>query len=214
MVRDQLPQTCEVLHMSWLLVSALLGASAGPVEADVVLRGGTIHNGSGKPAVVGDVAIKGERIVAVGAFEIKGKPRIIEAKGLIVAPGFIDLHSHSDTPLQEAATRANLSFVYQGVTTVVTGNCGAGPADVAKYFATLEKNGVGGNVIHLMPHNTVRRQVMKNAGRAPTSAEPAKMEAILERGMKAGAWGMATGLIYTPGSYSKTDELIALSKVV
>ncbi|MFO0841458.1 MAG: amidohydrolase family protein [Gemmataceae bacterium] len=132
---------------------------------------------------------------------------------MVVAPGFIDLHSHSDYPLQNKATRANLSFAYQGATTVVTGNCGAGPADVAKYFAALEKNGVGCNVIHLMPHNTVRKQVMTNANRAPSPAE-LKMEAILERGMTDGAWGMATGLIYTPGSYSKTDELIALSKVI
>src|SRR5262245_42742015 len=98
--------------MSWLLLSALLGVSAAPVEADVVLKGGTLHDGSGKAAVVGDLAIKGDRIVAVGNFETKGKPRVIEAKGLILAPGFIDLHSHSDTPLQSKATRANLSFVY------------------------------------------------------------------------------------------------------
>jgi N-acyl-D-amino-acid deacylase len=198
--------------MNWLFLSALLAGA--PVEADVVLRGGTLHDGSGKPGVVGDVAIKGDRLVAVGKFEVAGKPREIDAKGLVVAPGFIDLHSHSDLPLQNKATRANLSFAYQGATTVVTGNCGAGPADVAKYFATLEKNGVGCNVIHLMPHNTVRRQVMTNANRAPSATELAKMEAVLETGMKDGAWGMATGLIYTPGSYSKTDELIALSKVI
>ncbi len=188
--------------------------AAAPIEAEVVVRGATLHDGSGKPGVVGDVAIRGERIVAVGSFEIAGQPRVIDGKGLILAPGFIDLHSHSDYPLQNKATRANLSFLYQGVTTVVTGNCGAGPSDVAKYFAALEKNGVGSNVIHLMPHNTVRRQVMGNANREPSAAELAKMEAILEQGMKDGAWGMATGLIYTPGSYAKTEELIALSKVI
>jgi N-acyl-D-aspartate/D-glutamate deacylase len=203
---------------AWLLIGALVAGgtagAGGKVEADVVLRGGTLHDGSGGPGKVGDLAVKGGRIVAVGTFDVAGKPRVIDAKGLIIAPGFIDLHSHSDIPLQRKATRANLCFLHQGVTTVVTGNCGAGPADVAKYFAALEKDGVGTNVIHLMPHNTVRRQVMKNADRAPSPAELKSMEALVEKGMKDGAWGMATGLIYTPGSYAKTDELIALAKVV
>src|SRR5262249_43133987 len=136
------------------------------------------------------------------------------AKGLVVAPGFIDLHSHSDTPLQKKLTNANQNFLYQGVTSVVTGNCGAGPADVAAYYKALEKGKVGTNVLHQIPHNTVRRAVMKNADGPPTAAELARMEALVEQGMKDGAWGLATGLIYTPGSYAKTDEIIALAKVV
>lgn len=200
--------------MTWLLVAALMGTTPlADVEADLVLRGGTIHDGSGKPGVVGDVAIKGDRIVAVGSFQVAGKPRVVSVQDLVVAPGFIDLHSHSDYPLQNKATRANLSFLYQGVTTVVTGNCGAGPIDVAKYFANLRKNGVGSNVIHLMPHNTIRGQVMGNTNRDPSPVELEKMQAIVEYGMKEGAWGMATGLIYNPGTYSKTEELIALAKV-
>lgn len=196
-----------------LLGSLLLGSTPAPVvEADVVVVGGTLHDGTGK-ARVGDLAIKGDQIVGVGTFTVKGKPRSIDARGLIVAPGFIDLHSHSDYPLQRKATRANLSFLHQGVTTVVTGNCGFGPADVADYFATLEKGGIGTNVIHLVPHNTVRNEVMKNVDRAPTPAESKKMEDLVERGMKAGAWGIATGLIYNPGAYSKTEELIALARV-
>ncbi len=197
-----------------LLLSASITASLmdDPVEADYVVRGGTLYDGSGAAGVAGDVAIKGDRIVAVGTFRLANKPDILDAKGLIVTPGFIDLHTHSDDPLLAAATRDNLNYLKQGVTTVVTGNCGAGPTDVASFFARLEKNGVGSNVIHLMPHNAVREKVMKNSNRAPTEAELTKMASLIEHGMTDGAWGLSTGLIYTPGSYSKTDELIALAR--
>lgn len=195
-----------------LLMCLLLPAEPA-VEADVVLRGATLYDGSGSPGVVGDLAVRGERIVAVGRFTVAGKPRILDGKGLIVAPGFIDLHTHSDTPLQRADTRANLCYLRQGVTTVITGNCGAGPTDVAKYFRTLENGGVGSNVIHQVPHNDVRRRVMKNANRAPTADELRQMEELVDRAMKDGAWGLSTGLIYNPGTYAKTDELIALAKV-
>jgi N-acyl-D-aspartate/D-glutamate deacylase len=186
---------------------------ADPVEADVVIRGATLFDGSGKPGMVGDLALKGKRIVAVGAFEVAGKPRIIEARGLLVAPGFIDLHTHSDTALTRSETRSNLNYLLQGVTTVVTGNCGSGPSDVGEYFRTLEKGRIGTNVIHQVPHNDVRRKVMGNANRPPTEAELKKLEDVVEQGMKDGAWGLSTGLIYNPGTYAKTDELIALARV-
>jgi N-acyl-D-aspartate/D-glutamate deacylase len=198
--------------MKAVLLLCLLPA-AEPVEADVVLRGASLHDGSGNAPVVGDLAIKGERIVAVGAFEVKGSPRVIDARGLVVAPGFIDLHTHSDDALTQPATRDNRNYLLQGVTTVVTGNCGAGPADVAAYFRTLERGGVGGNVIHQVPHNAVRQAVMRNANRAPTADELKKMEALVDAAMRDGAWGLSTGLIYNPGTYAKTDELVALAKV-
>src|SRR6185369_15433746 len=135
-----------------------------------------------------DVAIKDDRIVAVGKFTVKGKPRVLDCTGLVIAPGFIDLHTHSDTPLSKKATRANLSYLTQGVTTVVTGNCGSGPEDVAKYFKELEEGGVGSNVIHQVPHNSVRQKVMGNANREPTAKELAHMEALVDEGMEAGAW--------------------------
>ncbi|HEY7327921.1 MAG TPA: D-aminoacylase [Gemmataceae bacterium] len=187
---------------------------AGPaIDAEVVVRGATLYDGSGAGGIVGDIAIRGERIVAVGEFTVAGKPRIIEGKGLIVAPGFIDLHTHSDSPLQRKDTRANRCYLHQGVTTVVTGNCGSGPVDVVKYFQTLESGKIGTNVIHQVPHNNVRDRVMKNADRAPTADELRQMEELVDRAMKAGAWGLSTGLIYNPGTYSKTDELIALARV-
>jgi N-acyl-D-aspartate/D-glutamate deacylase len=193
-------------------VCAVLLAAA-PVEADVVLRGGTIHDGSGKPGFKGDVALKGDRIVGVGSFELKGMPRIIDCTGLVICPGFIDLHSHSDNPLLEEATRGNVNFLTQGVSTVVTGNCGAGPIDVAEYYSKLEGK-TGTNVAHQIPHNSLRRKVMGEANRPPTAAELEQMKEIVAREMNAGAWGMATGLYYTPGSFADVKELIELSKVV
>jgi N-acyl-D-aspartate/D-glutamate deacylase len=196
-----------------LLLLTILPILDTPVEADVVIRNALLYDGSGKPGVAGDLAIKGERIVAVGQFTVAGKPRVIDGAGLMIAPGFIDLHTHSDRSLTMAATRANLCYLTQGVTTVVTGNCGSGPTDVAGYFATLEKNHTGSNVIHQVPHNDVRRLVMGNVNRTPNAAELKKMEEVVDRAMKDGAWGLSTGLIYNPGTYAKTEELIALAKV-
>ncbi len=131
----------------------------------------------------------------------------------MLAPGFIDLHTHSDNALTQAKTSQNLNYLTQGVTTIVTGNCGAGPVDVAKYFKAMENIGIGTNVIHQIPHNDVRRQVMGNVNRDATPEEMQQMEALVDRGMRDGAYGLATGLIYNPGTYCKTDELIALAKV-
>src|SRR5689334_8412653 len=201
-----------MLTLTTLLLLTLPAADK-PVEADVVIRGATLYDGSGKPGQVGDLALKGDRIVAVGTFDVAGEPRVIDGKGLIAAPGFIDLHTHSDYPLQRTATRSNLNYLMQGVTTVVTGNCGSGPTDVAAYFKTLEKGGIGSNVIHQVPHNDVRAKVMGNANRLPTDEELKKMEALVDQAMKDGAWGLSTGLIYNPGTYAKTEEIIALAKV-
>jgi N-acyl-D-amino-acid deacylase len=198
---------------SFLLALSLLAAD--PVTADLVLRGGTIHDGNGGDGVVGDVAIKGDRIVGLGKFEVAGSPRVIDCKGLIVAPGFIDLHSHSDSGIVQAKTRSNANFLMQGCTTVVTGNCGGGPTDVAEYFRKIDEGGAGTNVLHLLPHGSLRGRVMQgDANRPPSPAELEEMKQLADKAMRDGACGMATGLIYTPGSFSKTDELIAIAQVV
>jgi len=176
-----------------LMIRSDVGQVEPGVEADVVLKGATLHDGAGNPGKVGDVAIKNDRIVAVGQFTVKGRPRVLDCAGLIVSPGFIDLHTHSDNPLQAAETNANFNYQTQGVTTVVTGNCGAGPVDVATYFAKLEKIGVGTNVIHQVPHNDVRNKAMGNANREPTAQELKAMEDLVEQGLKDGAFGLATG---------------------
>jgi N-acyl-D-aspartate/D-glutamate deacylase len=109
--------------------------------------------------------------------------------------------------------RANKNYTTQGCTTVVTGNCGSGPVDVADYFKKLTEGGIGTNEIHLAPHNSIRSQVMGNSNRLPTADEQKKMEGLADKAMRDGAWGLATGLIYNPGTYSKTDEIVGLAKV-
>jgi N-acyl-D-amino-acid deacylase len=201
------------MPLSLLVTLSLI--TADPVAADLVLRGGTVYDGSNVEGTIGDVAIKGDRVVAVGTFDVAGSPRTIDCKGLIVAPGFIDLHSHSDSGITQPKTRQNANFLMQGCTTVVTGNCGSGPTDVAAYFHKIDADGAGTNVLHLLPHGSLRNRVMQgDANRPPSPEELAKMKELADQAMRDGACGMATGLIYVPGSFSKTDELVAIAEVV
>lgn len=188
--------------------------SAPAVKADWLLKGGLVVDGTGAPGKRADVAIKGERIVAVGSIAPAADCKVIDASAWVVAPGFIDLHSHSDEVILKPALRANLNYQTQGVTTIVTGNCGGGVLDVEKYLAAIDDHGAGTNVIHLIPHGAVRNAVMGSADRPPSARELARMESIIDRGMRAGAWGLSTGLIYLPGRYATTSELVTLSKVI
>ena len=202
---------CSLLSLVSLV--SLLPCVQGAEQQAIILRNATIHDGSGKPGQKGALLVRGERIEAIGEDIAEGGALVLDCTGLVIAPGFIDLHTHCDYPLQDPATRSNLNYLMQGVTTVVTGNCGSGPHNVAAYFKSLRDNGIGTNAIHLVPHNNVRAAVMGNANRPPTTAELQKMQDLVDQGMKDGAWGMATGLIYNPGTYAKTDEIIALAKV-
>jgi predicted amidohydrolase YtcJ len=207
-----------------MLAAVLLAAHAGGgrpasgeaarVAADVVFKGGTMVDGTGAPGRAADVAVRGDRIVAVGSFEAEPGAKVIDTSGLIVAPGFIDLHTHSDDGITRPRTRLNANYVTQGVTTIVTGNCGGGALDVARYFAAIDAHGAGSNVIHLVPHGAVRSAILGQADRAPSPAELDRMKRLVERDMRAGAWGMSTGLIYVPSRYARTDELVELAKVV
>ncbi len=192
-------------------------ADGGPeprIQADVVLRGGDLVDGTGSPARRADVALRGDRVVAVGSFAADPSAKVIDVSGRVIAPGFIDLHTHSDGPIVRAETRANVNYLRQGVTTIVTGNCGSGPIDVAAFLAKVDRDGAGSNVIHLVPHGGVRASVL---GDRDVLAGPEALEAMrrkVDQGMKDGAWGMSTGLIYLPGRFADTAELIELSKVV
>ena len=200
--------------MYLFFLTLLVAADPAPIQADIILKGGTVYDGSGQPGIVADVAIHGDRIVAVGHIVVAGNPKVIDCTGLVVAPGFIDLHTHSDNgAIQVSQTRQNLSYLTQGVTTIVTGNCGSGPIDVAGFYSQIEKTGIGSNVAHLVPHNSVRQKVMGNVNRMPTAAEMGKMKDIVDCGMRDGAWGLSTGLIYNPGTYAKTAEIVELAKV-
>ncbi|SIO65324.1 hypothetical protein SAMN05444166_7660 [Singulisphaera sp. GP187] len=190
------------------------GKHGDAIVADLLLKGGTLIDGTGSPGRRADVAVRGDRIVAVGVFSVAPGVKTLDVSGKVVAPGFIDLHSHSDGAILEARKRGNVNYQTQGVTTVVTGNCGGGSLDVAKYLDAVDDRGAGTNVIHLIPHGAVRSSVMGKVDRAPNDRELDRMKRIVEQGMKDGAWGMSTGLIYLPGRYAEIPELVELSKVV
>jgi N-acyl-D-amino-acid deacylase len=180
-------------------------------EHDLVIRRGRIVDGSGKASVSGDIAVNGDRIVAIGRVTGKGRTEI-DAAGRVVAPGFIDVHTHSE---DIASLPVGENFIRMGVTTIVTGNCGGSKLKVADFFNAIVETKVALNVATLIGHNTVRGQVMGGSfARPPTDTELDQMRSLVAQAMKDGAVGMSTGLIYLPGTFAKTDEIVALAKVV
>ncbi|HVL66472.1 MAG TPA: D-aminoacylase [Vicinamibacterales bacterium] len=170
-------------------------------------------DGSGNPWIRQDVGIRAGRIDAIG--DLGGAPahRVIDASGRIVAPGFIDVHSHAGEGLTRAALRQGQPVLAQGITTVVVNPDGGGPIDLAAQRAALENGGVGPNVALLIGHGSVRRAVLGTANREPTAEELEAMRGLVRKAMEEGAWGLSSGLFYTPGSYAKTEEVIELTKV-
>lgn len=191
------------------------GASAKADEAvDVVIRGGMIYDGSDSKPFVGDVAIRGDRIVYVGPAGGYAADRVIDATGLIVAPGFIDPHTHADGFLRspDKAVRVNAAWLNQGVSTVMIGVDGAGTPDVAEDAAQLQTSGVGTNVAFFVGFGPVRQRVLGQDARAPDAAELDRMRALVAKGMCEGALGLSTGLFYAPQSFAKTGEVVAVAR--
>lgn len=184
------------------------------VDAEILLAGGLLHVGDGQPGKPGHVAISDGRIVAVGEFPIGTVKQRIDCTGLLISPGFIDLHNHSDQPVLASATRAVMNYLTQGCTTIVTGNCGGGPIDVAEYYDQIDRLGAGVNVAHLLPQGDLRSKFLGSEQRPASDEELQQMRKKTEIAMREGAWGMSTGLIYVPSSYASTDELSALAEVV
>jgi N-acyl-D-amino-acid deacylase len=224
--------------------AAALGLALFPpwrIEAaptfDLVLRGGMLFDGTGGPAWQADLGIVGDRIVALGDIAADQGRRVLDVSGLHVAPGFIDIHSHSDGDI--LVYPGGESRIYQGVTTEVTGNCGHSAApligvdaeerrraweeetggearwsDVSSYFEALEQTGIALNQILLLGHGTLRTNAIGLVDRPLTTEELDSVLWAVEEGMDQGAFGLSTGLEYTPGSYTPTDEIIAMARVV
>lgn len=194
--------------VSIALSSLLIAAHAQ--NFDLIVRNGRIVDGSGNPAFFADVGIKDGRIAALGKVAGSAKEEL-DAKGLIVAPGFIDVHTHADEVAERPAAE---NFLRMGVTTIVVGNCGGSELDVGKFYREIETDGISVNATTLIGHNTVRREAMGGSfDREPTVEELAKMKGYVDQAMKDGAVGLSTGLIYLPGVFSKTDEIVELAKV-
>jgi N-acyl-D-amino-acid deacylase len=192
-----------------LIIFLVASISASAQQYDLLIKNGKIVDGSGNSWFYGDIGIIKEKIVAVG--KISGSAlKTLDARGLIVAPGFIDVHTHIEGNDMRVPTAPN--FIFDGVTSVVTGNCGSSNTDIARYFRQLDSVKTSINVATLVGHNDVREVVMGESQRDPTAEEQKAMEALVEKAMLEGAVGFSTGLIYVPGTYSKTPEVIGLAK--
>jgi N-acyl-D-amino-acid deacylase len=195
-----------------VLLGAALGAGgARAAETSAVIRGALIADGSGKPLRRADVRIRGDRIVAVGEVRPEKGEAVWAGDGLVVAPGFIDVHNHSTEGLSEDPVA--LTQVSQGITTLIVGADGGSPWPLAAYLEKRREYPAAVNVGVLAGHATIRRQVMgSDYRRVSTPDETAKMAALVEQAMREGAFGLSSGLEYEVGSYSATEELVAMSR--
>jgi len=203
---ESLPGLKTLALLGLIILASATGFAA---DYDLVIRNGSIVDGSGGSAKNGDVAVKAGRIVAVG--KVAGTAdEVVDAKGKTIAPGFIDVHTHSEK-IAEFPEAEN--FIRMGVTTIITGNCGASRTDVGEFFDEIDKVGVTVNVATLIGHNSVRKKAMGGSFIRPPSREQLlAMTTMVDQAMQDGAVGLSTGLIYDPGSFSKTEEIIDLAK--
>ena len=193
-----------------ILLLLFIYSNVAAQQYDVLILNGKIIDGTGNSWFYADVAIKDGKIVYVGKTNNVTAPKVINAKGLIVAPGFIDVHGHIENGVFENPSAGN--YIYDGVTTVITGNCGGSADDLKNFFWRIDSMKTSINVASLVGHNTVRRLAMGLNNRLATAEEQKKMEELVSQAMKDGAVGLSTGLIYLPGMYSNTAEVIGLAR--
>ncbi|MBA2378127.1 MAG: D-aminoacylase [Blastocatellia bacterium] len=194
-----------------MLISGALsvnGQAAAPAY-DLVITNARIIDGTGNPWFRGSIAIKDGRIARVGWFDAVGAKQTIDAKNQIVAPGFIDVHAHSENVFEHPDAE---NFIRMGVTSFITGNCGGSHTDIGGFLGKYAETPLAINVATLIGHNDVRRTVIGLDDRAPTADEQRQMNEMVEKAMREGAVGLSTGLIYLPGTFAKTDEVVELAK--
>jgi N-acyl-D-amino-acid deacylase len=196
-----------------LAAAGAMAESAQPARYDVLIRNARVMDGTGNPWLRADLGIAGDRIAAVGRLAGASGAREIDARDRILAPGFIDVHSHAGEGIRSEALRQGQPLIAQGITTIVVNPDGGGPVDLAAQRAAIEKARPGPNVALLIGHGSVRRAVIGSEPRAPTADELQKMKDLVRRGMADGAFGLSSGLFYVPGSFAKTEEVIELTRV-
>jgi N-acyl-D-aspartate/D-glutamate deacylase len=196
--------------ISILLFFFFTNCSQNNHDFDILILNGTIYDGTGNQPIQADLGIKDDQIIAIGNLSSSIASRSIDAKGLAISPGFIDMHTHLE-PLMEMPLAESL--VRQGVTLALGGPDGGSPWPFGSYLDSLSKMGLGVNVAYLIGHNTIRKEVMGLEDREPSSEELELMKRYVQQAMNEGAFGISTGLKYLPGTFSKIDEVIELSKV-
>lgn len=200
-----------MLKQKLLIITCLLPLlCTAQQHFDIILKNGKIIDGTGNPWFYGDVGIIQNKIVSMGDLSKDKAEKVIDVTGLIVAPGFIDVHTHIEGDESKTPTADN--FIYDGVTSVITGNCGTSNTDIKAYLNQVEQIKLSVNVGTLIGHNDVRKAVLGEADVIPNAMQLQQMKDIVETAMRDGAMGFSTGLIYLPGMYSKTDEVVALAK--
>ena len=180
---------------------------------DLVIRNGTVVDGTGRARFGADVGVRDGLIACVGTIERAEGERVLDAAGHVVAPGFVDVHVHVERNLPDSAPFKAPNFTRQGVTTVITGNCGSSSLSVREVLDRLDRYGAQLNVATLVGHNSVRRRVMERADRTPNPREMDEMRQLVANAMDEGALGLSTGLAYVPGTYAKGDEVVELARV-
>jgi N-acyl-D-amino-acid deacylase len=203
--------------MRYFLSLLFISLVAAPVPVvpqqpayDLLIVNGKIVDGTGNPWYRSSVAIKDGRIAKIGEIDRSSAAQVIDAGGRIVAPGFIDVHAHTEDIFSHPAAE---NFIRMGVTSLVTGNCGGSVTEVGEFFGRFTDRPLAVNLATLIAHGSVRSKAMGLDNRAPTPEEQQKMNEIVDAAMRDGAVGLSTGLIYVPGTFAKTDEVVELAKV-
>ncbi|UTW53978.1 amidohydrolase family protein [Kordiimonas sp. SCSIO 12610] len=206
---------CITLSLCLLAACEARQETGDQVTVDYLLMSGMVYTGAKEEGRILDIGVKDDEIVFIGnadSQEISAN-EVIDVSGMIVSPGFIDIHTHALEELPENGPVSHDSYLFQGISTIFSGNDGRGPWKVQDTFASLEARGMGTNLAILVGHGAIRRAVMGDDDRAPKDAELAAMKAMIKQAMEEGALGLSTGLYYAPGSFAETDEVIELAKV-
>ncbi|HZH91544.1 MAG TPA: D-aminoacylase [Pyrinomonadaceae bacterium] len=222
MLKQTLPPRIALFHLLFVALICALPATTQRAQSDrptadrkspaydLVITNGRIVDGTGNPWFRADIAVKDGRIARIGHIAPTDALVSVDARNQIVAPGFIDVHTHAEGIYNQPAAE---NFVRMGVTSLVTGNCGSSATDIGEFLGRSGQQPLAVNLATLIAHGDVRRKVMGLEARAPSAEELQKMEAMVEQGMRDGALGLSTGLIYVPGTFAKTDEVTALARV-